>query len=286
VYRAENDSLISQSTGLTVGTNNIGADMIWNPTGDLFAGNFNVGLYNSLLGGQHFIYVTRQEYDGCQAISEQLDAGGLLNKINGVSFITWTAIPIPAEPLLSLEEGLIPNDLTIKLRVTSPFNKEINSPDLKNPSKFEAVGDLPVYEFAFTDVEAKDIQPDAYSDALDNVQVVPNPYYAYSAYEQDQFENVVKVTNLPPRAVVTIYTLDGKFIQQFNRATEPMRNAGINPALTETQIAPALEWNLKNNKGIPVASGVYIFHISAPELGIEKSIKWFGVNRRFDPTGL
>jgi hypothetical protein len=282
--------LISQSTGVPVSTNNIGADMIWNPTTELFTNgtffNFGTGIYNSLLGGQHFIYVTRQEYDGCQALSEQLGSGGLLNKINGVSFVTWTAIPTPAEPLLSLEEGLIPNDLTIKLRVTSPFNKEINAPDLKNPSKFEAVGDLPVYEFGFRNVEARDIQPDSYSDALDNVQVVPNPYYAYSAYEQDQFENVVKVTNLPPRAVVTIYTLDGKFIQRFDRAAVPIKNGGINPALVETQIAPALEWNLKNNKGIPIASGVYIFHISAPELGIEKSIKWFGVNRRFDPTGL
>jgi hypothetical protein len=209
-----------------------------------------------------------------------------LNKINGVSFITWTAIPTPAEPLLSLEEGLIPNDLTVKLRVTSPFNKEIDIVDLKNPSKFETVGGLPLYEFAFKNAEAKDILPDEYSNALDNVRVVPNPYYAYSAYEQDQFENIVKVTNLPARAIVTIYTLDGKFIQQFDRAAVPVRNGGINPALTETQIAPALEWNLKNNKGIPVASGVYIFHISAPELGIEKSIKWFGVNRRFDPTGL
>lgn len=289
-YNEMNDTLISQLSGVTIGTNNIGADMIWNPSTELFAtGDFRnqgTGLYNSFMGGQHFIYVTRQEYDGCQALSEVLGNGGLLNKINAVSFVTWTGIPTPAEPLKSLEEGLIPNELTIKLRVTSPFNKEINISDLKNPTKFEAVGDLPVYEFAFTDVEAKDIEPDSYSDALDNVQVVPNPYYAYSAYEQDQFENTVKVTNLPPNAVVTIYTLDGKFIQQFNRAATPMKNGGINPALTESQIAPAIEWNLKNNKGIPVASGVYLFHISAPTLGEEKTIKWFGVNRRFDPTGL
>ena len=294
VYRAENDTLVFQASGVSVSSNNIGADMIWNPSTNLFATdgllfgiiNPTLAIYNALISGQHFIYVTRQEYDGCAALAEQLGSGGLLNKINGVSFITWTAVPTPMEPLLSLEEGLIPNDLTVKLRVTSSFNKEIDLTDLKNPTKFAAVGGLPVYEFAFNDVEALDVEPAGYSDALDNVQVVPNPYYAYSGYEQDQFETVVKVTNLPPRAIVTIYTLDGKFIQQFNRDATPIRNEGINPALTETQITPALEWNLKNNKGIPVASGVYIFHISAPDLGIEKSIKWFGVNRRFDPTGL
>ncbi len=289
VFRDENDTLVSQFVGQSIGSNNIGNDMIWNPGTDLFHFGPNVGQvgnYNNILGGQHYIYVTRQEYDGCQALSELLETGGLFNLVDVVSFVTWTAIPTPSEPLLSLEEGLIPNDLTVKLRVTNPFNRELNSPDLKAPHIFEAVDGFPVYEFEFAGVEAKDIEPSNFSNALDNVQVVPNPYYAYSAYEQSQFENIVKVTNLPPRAVVTIYTLDGKFIQQFNRDAVPLQNSGINPALAESQITPALEWNLKNNKGIPVASGVYIFHISAPNLGIEKAIKWFGVNRRFDPTGL
>ncbi len=292
VFRPENDTLANQvwqqfQATFDSGTN--ATDMIWNPTTDIFSTaniGFPAGSYMNYLGGQHYIYVTRQPYDGCAAMADKLQQGGLFNVIDAVSFITWTAIPTPQEPLLSLEEGLIPNDLTVKLRVTNPFNRELVSPDLQAPHEFEAIGELPVYEFAFTDVEAKDIEPKTYSDALDKVQVVPNPYYAYSAYEQSQFENIVKVTNLPPNAVVTIYTLDGKFIQQFNREARPLRNEGINPALTETQIAPAIEWNLKNNKGIPVASGVYIFHIAAPDLGIEKTIKWFGVNRRFDPTGL
>ena len=46
-----------------------------------------------------------------------------------------------------------------------------------------------------------------------------------------------------------------------------------------------IEWDLKNNKGIPIASGVYLIHIDAEGLG-ERVIKWFGVNRKFDPSGL
>jgi len=289
VFNPDNDVLISEITGTEISTGNESTDMIWNPTTELFTTEFiggPIGGYNNYVGGQHYIYVTRQEYDGCVTLAEQLSTTITVNKARAISFITWTAMPIPQEPLLSLEEGIIPNDLTVKLRVTNPFNKEIDATNHKDPTKFGAVGGLPIYEFSFTDVEARDVIPEKYSDALDNVQVVPNPYYAYSAYEQSQFENVVKVTNLPPRAIVTIYSLDGKFIQQFDRAAAPMKNAGINPALLETQINPAIEWDLKNNKGIPVASGVYIFHISAPDLGVEKSIKWFGVNRRFDPTGL
>jgi len=288
VFSDANDSIFTQFQGEPVSSGGIGQDMIWNPSTELFTSgldNFGLaGTYNALVGGQHYIYVTRQEYDECESLKGLLEAGGLLNIATAVGFVSWTAIPVPAEPLLSLEEGLIPNDLTVKLRVTNPFNRELNS--LANGSTFEAVGGLPAYEFAFTDVEAQDVEEAEYSNALDNVQVVPNPYYAYSAYEQGQFDNTVKVTNLPPRAIVTIYTLDGKFIQQFNRDAMESMNEGINPALTNTQIAPAIEWNLTNNKGIPVASGVYLFHISAPDLGIEKTVKWFGVNRRFDPTGL
>jgi hypothetical protein len=55
--------------------------------------------------------------------------------------------------------------------------------------------------------------------------------------------------------------------------------------LSSKQITPALEWDLKNSKGIPVSSGVYIIHITADGLG-ERVIKWFGVARQFDPSGL
>ena len=289
VFNSNNDALLSDVTGEEVNSGSEASDMIWNPTSKIFTTDQiggEVGGYNNYIGGQHYVYVTRQEYDGCESLAEQLTTTSFSVRARAVSFITWTAIPLPKEPLLSLEEGLIPNELTVKLRVTNPFNKEINVQDLEDPTKFVTNGGLPVYEFAFNDVEAKQIEPKQYSDALDNVQVVPNPYYAYSSYERDKFQNVVKVTNLPPRAIVTIYTLDGKFIQQFNRDAFPIKNKGINPAIKESQIAPDLEWNLKNSKGIPVSSGVYLFHVFAPELGVEKSIKWFGVNRRFDPSGL
>ncbi len=291
VYREEYDTLLTSfSQGFTYTTNN-GNDLIWNPSTELFAsgelGNDNfAGIYNSYAGGQHYIYVTRQPYDGCDVLYEKFESSSASKNIDGVAVITWTAMPIPMEPLLSLEEGLIPNDLTVRLRVQNGYNKEIDLEKTTSSNKFVGVGALPVYEFSFGDVEARDIEPAEFSNALDNVQIVPNPYYAYSAYEQNQFENIIKVTNLPARAIVTIYTLDGKFIQQFNRDAMPFLNDGNNPALEESQVTPALEWNLTNNKGIPVASGVYIFHISAPDLGIEKSIKWFGVNRKFDPTGL
>ena len=82
---------------------------------------------------------------------------------------------------------------------------------------------------------------------------------------------------------MTIYSLDGVFIKQFNRDERTMLNEGANPGVSNSQILPDLNWDLENSAGIPVASGIYLIHIAAPDLGLEKTIKWFGVNRKFDP---
>lgn len=270
VYRTENDEAISQATGQMINTENIGADMVWNPSTALFAGedplNSTIGSYASLAGGQHYIYVTRQEYDGCQALSEQLGQGGLLNKINAVSFITWTAIPTPKEPLLSMAEGLIRNDLTIKLRVTSPFNKEIDVKSYTNPTGFEAVGGLPVYEFGFEGVEITGSVATEEIEPLQDVVIFPNPYYDSGAPVQGQSDNVVQIDNLPKGAIVTVFTLDGKFVKRFSE--------DVGTQFKETGSTRKLEWNLQDNNGMKLSSGIYIIHISVPHLGIQKSLKW------------
>jgi hypothetical protein len=95
------------------------------------------------------------------------------------------------------------------------------------------------------------------------------------------------VTNLPDRSTVTIYSLDGKFINQFTRNEVPRTNNFRDFAPTRSsQTIPDLEWSLENSKGIPVASGIYLFHIVDQDTGAEKILKWFGVNRQFDPSGL
>ena len=118
------------------------------------------------------------------------------------------------------------------------------------------------------------------------INVIPNPYYGYSAYETSQFTNTVKIANLPAKCNITIYSIDGKFIRQYKRNEVGVSQDGRNNSpVMNAQITPALEWDIKNHKGIPVASGVYLIHIDADGLG-ERVIKWFGVGRQFDPSGL
>ena len=92
----------------------------------------------------------------------------------------------------------------------------------------------------------------------------------------------MKITNLPAKCTVTIYSLDGKFIRKFDRDEVPVKNTDTG---FSRQIGPDIEWDLKNSSGIPVASGVYLIHVKAPGLG-ERVVKWFGMKRQFDPSGL
>ena len=134
----------------------------------------------------------------------------------------------------------------------------------------------PKYLFKIEGRQPSKLTEVAIENALDSVKMVPNPYYGFSEYESSQFTNTVKITNLPGKCTVTIYSLDGKFIRQYIRDEVYM---------PYDQISPAIEWDLKNNKGIPVASGVYLVHIKAPDMG-ERTLKWFGIGRQYDPSGL
>lgn len=261
----------------------VGADMMFNPTSSTIltqaqtAGVF--GRFNLHFGGRHYIYVTKQPYDECAALRDRLDGSGF-RKVRALQEITWAAMPyvIPGQEFLSYADGLIPNDLTIELRVDNPYSVE------EGTNQFNG---YPTYRFSLDGVELEEVTTATADPALDKIGVVPNPYYGYSAYENSQFSTIVKISNLPAECVVTIYSLDGKFIRQYNRdevgALPGPRNS--NRAIERAQINPDLEWDLKNTKGIPVASGVYLIHIDAGELG-ERVIKWFGVARQFDPSGL
>jgi len=262
-----------------------GNDMIWNPTSDIFTSSGGGGLPPATdlsVGGLHHIYVTHQEYDGCKDLGSRLRPGGSqFDKLRTLPVVTWTAMPIlnDGEDLLSYNEGLIPNDLTIKLRVDNPF---------QTTESADGNYEYPKYRITFTDVEPAEVSTnEEINEALAAINVVPNPYYAYSTYEVSQFSKVIKITNLPAQCDVTIYSIDGRFIRQYkrNEAGTTLSPPRSNPPFKSTQIVPDLEWDLNNHAGIPVASGVYIIHINAPGLG-ERIIKWFGVSRKFDPSGL
>jgi len=272
------------NSNVPVGDPNLknGADMLWNPNSNIFdqlAGNNAYGQY---FGGQHYIYVTKTNYDECETIRKVLLGGNKSLKAGQLKNITWTCMPLtlPTTSLLPLGDGangLIPNDAVVKMRVNNPYAIEKGT---------GANNNYPTYIFSIKDKEAIALTPATTNSALDMINVVPNPYYGYSQYENTQFQNIIKITNLPAKCKVTIYSLDGQFIKQYTRDEVGESNAyRSNAPIATKQITPSLEWDLKNSKGIPISSGVYLIHINAEGLG-ERVIKWFGVARQFDPSGL
>lgn len=267
----------------TLNPNFTGRDMLWNPT-DQFTDPNLPGLWGgAVLGGQHWIYVMNTNYDSCTALRKRFTPEFVLNalKVQQVGRIAWAGMLqlAPGFQMLPLRDGLIPNDTRIKLRVDNSYQTWYNDADPvvpgSNPPKPWTTGH-PRYLFSIQGAEPSSLTDLAVNNALDSVKMVPNPYYGFSEYETSQFSNIVKITNLPGKCKVTIYSLDGKFIRQYNRDEVYM---------PYNQISPAIEWDLKNSKGIPVASGVYLVHISAPDMG-ERTLKWFGIGRQYDPSGL
>jgi len=126
-------------------------------------------------------------------------------------------------------------------------------------------GFSPMYRFSTDNIVAEKGDDETAVDALDMINVVPNPYYAYSTYETSQLDNRIKITNLPRRATISIYTISGTLIKQIKK----------NDNIT------SVDWDLKNTFGIPVASGLYVIHVDAKGVG-EKVLKWFGVMRPID----
>ena len=132
----------------------------------------------------------------------------------------------------------------------------------------------PTYSFSTDDIVAIKGDVDVALGAMEKIKVVPNPYYGYSTYENNQLDNRVKITNLPERATVKIFSVSGTLIR----------------TLKKDDSMTSIDWDLKNDFGIPIASGLYMIHvraklwdaISKDFVEKDKVIKWFGSLRPID----
>jgi hypothetical protein len=82
---------------------------------------------------------------------------------------------------------------------------------------------------------------------LETVKVVPNPYRGSEAWDQSG-QAEVHFTNLPADARIRIFTLSGDLVAEIHH-TDPVRDFE--------------RWNLKNQNGADVASGVYMYRIES-----------------------
>ena len=280
-----------------------GRDMLWNPTMEVA----DQGGY--VFGGMHYIYVlgtsevnvkgkivkpTRYDkgvwaYNILKGLSEATGVSSTpsnTSKINAAhelfATVMWVGIPLAncfesGNANVALEnkaQSLIPTDATVSIRVRKPYTAKWSNNEWGTNA--EAQNDNnPMYQFSIDAGLATVLgHTETAQSALDNITVVPNPYFAASLYEQDQIQNLVKITNLPPDCYITIYALDGTVVRKLRGPSASLVSGG-GTALT------SVDWDLKNHKGLPISGGVYLIHIKADGVG-EKLIKWFGALRPVD----
>ena len=103
---------------------------------------------------------------------------------------------------------------------------------------------------------------------LQDINIVPNPYYGFSKYESTALETYVKIVNLPAPCEVSIYSTNGVLIRSLSKKES-------------SDATTYIDWDLKNHAGIPVAGGIYIIHVKAPGVG-ERTLKFFCAMRPTD----
>jgi hypothetical protein len=93
---------------------------------------------------------------------------------------------------------------------------------------------------------------------IGNINVFPNPYYAFNPQETSRHAKFVTFTKLPARATLRIFNLAGQLVRTLEKTD------------ATTQFLP---WDLNNRDAFPVASGMYIVHIDMPDIGATKVVK-------------
>ncbi len=250
-----------------------GRDMKWNPTSTIYSGSN----FEPRFGGRHYIYIFGHNSDlqlsGTLARVPRYDAGRHIRTYIDnpqkkgfyvMADAMWVNIPLATEGY-DLSSGIPPCEAKVRLRVNKPYRTGYSTTLGTDSVSGSLNKNMPMYRFSTSGLQAVKSDNETAKDALALSNVVPNPYYAYSAYETNQLDNRIKVTNLPENCTVTIYTLSGTLIKRIKKS-DPKTS---------------VDWDLKNDAGIPVASGLYIIHVDAPGVG-EKVLKWFGVMRPTD----
>ncbi len=248
-----------------------GRDMKWNPTADFYRfDTLNMSL-DTVWGARHYTYVFNTRYDQDRVLDSLLSINRtpaeITKAIKKTTELIGTTAMWAGIPMLQFGQTLLSNEARIKLRVSTPYSIFPTA----NSANAEPVGNSqrPMYMFTMDGFAAETGNATAAKEVLDMIKAVPNPYYAYSEYESDKFDNRIKITNLPEKCTISIYNVGGTLMRRYIKGS------------TKT----SLDWDLKNTAGIPVASGVYLIHVEIPNVG-ETVIKWYGVARPTDLNGL
>jgi hypothetical protein len=252
-----------------------GADMKWNPTDKLVS---NIG--TPLMGGMHAIYVFSYKQKSINGFSGGFDFPAYKPseaEVNGSNFLQnkWLEVETNSSvakrelygslswisfPLLRANQSILSTDATIKLRINKEYKNFVGSGEN---------GGKPMYSWSMDDIATETANSDQLKEALKIINVVPNPYNAFSEYERNKLDTRIKIINLPEQCTIRIYSTNGKLIRTIKKDS---------PVTYQ-------DWNLTNHANIPVSSGMYLIHVEVPGIG-DRVLKAFIAMRTVDLENL
>ena len=248
-----------------------GNDMQFNPTSDALVDTDGDGFPDfAPMNGGHAVFILDTEYQGDilqdnphygNFTGNPFSAWNSLRKSKVIPHIQWVGYWLANE-----EQAWLGNEVVIRARVHEAYGYRSTSTNTTVDGEVDLLNEgYPYYRFNTADMYTILDDDEAKKGAMEDINIVPNPYYGMSGYEDGQVDTRVKITNLPPTCTISIYTINGNLIRQYKKDSEDSY----------------LEWDLKNEYGIQIASGMYIIYIDAGEIG-EKTLKWFGALRPID----
>lgn len=197
------------------------------------------GLYDVGAGSANteIIFVAKSTYDGNTPTTYGTTVGSFANNI-------------PRGDFMYLAEWISATGLTSNITATTIHV----SPNYVNSS-----ADV----FEFDAPAAPTFSQSAAKSDVSQINVFPNPYYGFNRAETSRQSRFVMFNHLPARAEIRIFNLAGALVAAYDETAAP-------PRQRNGQYQP---WDLKNQNGLPVASGIYIVHINMPDLGTTKVLK-------------
>jgi hypothetical protein len=254
--------------------NDNGGDMIWNPSEKLvdsegapvmggvqpfYVFSYQTSTINNYIQGFDFsAYIPDEAENELTNLARmkllEVEADNNAAKRQFYGSLSWIGYP-----LLRAGRTHMESDVTIRLRVNKEYKEFVATNDFQG---------RPAYSWNMSNITTEKGLKSQLVEALEMINVVPNPYKAYSEYERNRIDSRIKITNLPERCTIKIYSVNGKLIKTFNKD---------NPSTYQ-------DWLLINNKGIAVSSGVYLIHVKVPGVG-DRIIKSFVAMRQVDLNG-
>ena len=92
---------------------------------------------------------------------------------------------------------------------------------------------------------------------VEKINVFPNPYYGVNTEEINKYQKFVTFNHLPTNAKIRIFNLAGIMVKTIDKVGG----------------SQFTKWDLLNENGLPVASGIYIAYIDMPDIGATKILK-------------